>query len=254
MMQIKEKWIHVSRSYSAESIEFVGTFSVHFIAFWVVALTFTVIDVCNPIFLRRFKVRPASKQPNWEAIRKGFYGTLSNQALTIGLHFLQLFLLRRLTQWRSAYRIEEALPSLAEVTWSIILCALGREILYYYVHRLLHQPFLYRRFHKQHHQFLTPVAVASESAHPVEHIFSNILPIIAPAIFLRTHIVTFWLFMAMGVAQATMAHCGYDMFSVGGWSPKVHDLHHQLFNVNYGLFGLLDWLHGTRYTGHNKME
>jgi sterol desaturase/sphingolipid hydroxylase (fatty acid hydroxylase superfamily) len=163
---------------------------------------------------------------------------------------MQLFVLRRLTLQKTVYRIEPSLPSIPEILFSVLICTLGREFVFYYGHRALHYPLVYRHFHKQHHKFTTPIALASECCHPVEHILSNILPIIIPPTLLRVHIVVFWLFMTGAILQASVAHSGYDFwFSIFGWRPKVHDLHHELFNVNYGLLGLMDWVHGTRYTG-----
>lgn len=52
--------------------------------------------------------------------------------------------------------------------------------------------------------------------------------------------------MAGSVLQATLAHCGCYTFSVLGWGSEAHDLHHERFGVNYGILGLLDWVHGTR--------
>lgn len=37
-------------------------------------------------------------------------------------------------------------------------------------------------------------------------------------------------------------HSGFDFF---GGKARMHDLHHEKFNLNYGSLGLLDWVHGT---------
>ena len=38
-------------------------------------------------------------------------------------------------------------------------------------------------------------------------------------------------------------HCGFHLPFLP--SPLAHDYHHEVFNKNYGILGILDWLHGT---------
>ena len=45
----------------------------------------------------------------------------------------------------------------------------------YFIHRYLHHPILYRRFHKPHHKWIVPTPFASHAFHPVDG-FSQSLP------------------------------------------------------------------------------
>jgi sterol desaturase/sphingolipid hydroxylase (fatty acid hydroxylase superfamily) len=124
----------------------------------------------------------------------------------------------------------------------VIISIILREVIFYYVHRLLHHPSIYPIFHKPHHRFTAPVALAAQHATITEHIAANILPIAVPPKLLKSHIVTFWVFLTLELLETTTVHSGYD-FLAG--SARMHDLHHEKFVVCFGTVGLLDWLHKT---------
>ncbi|KZZ99441.1 Sterol desaturase family protein [Moelleriella libera RCEF 2490] len=140
------------------------------------------------------------------------------------------------------FRFEARLPRWGEWARDLAVCVAGREVLFYYAHRLFHTRWLYGRFHKLHHRYTAPVAFASEYAHPVEHVFANVLPVVLPGMLLRTHIVVMWAFLAWQLLEAATVHSGYDFG--GGWA-RMHDRHHERFTVCFGGLGVLDWLHGT---------
>ncbi len=42
---------------------------------------------------------------------------------------------------------------------------------FYWTHRILHHPVMYKRFHKQHHEYTGTIGFAAEHAHPFEQVF-----------------------------------------------------------------------------------
>ena len=61
------------------------------------------------------------------------------------------------------------LPDFCTFFKHMVVCALCEEVGFYYFHRLMHYPSLYRRFHKVHHEWSAPVACVAVYNHPFEH-------------------------------------------------------------------------------------
>lgn len=242
LAKLEPVWAPIVHSYAPQAIEFTGTLLTQLLAFWLPSVLYLCLDWFFPSYSQRHKIQPAPKQPTRREIRHCFAVVAQNQLLTSGLHLLQLTLVSTTGLRSSSYRIEPGLPALPELARDFVLCLLLREALFYYSHRLFHIPYFYVRIHKKHHKFTAPIALAAQFAHPVEQIFANALPISVPPQIVGSHVVTFWIFLAWELFNTATVHSGYDFFRN---KAKMHDLHHEKFNLNYGSIGLLDWVHGT---------
>lgn len=136
----------------------------------------------------------------------------------------------------------------------LLFASLMEDFVFYFSHRLLHTPFLYRHIHKIHHQFIATMSLAGEYAHPMEYLFGNLIPASVGIALLgpKVHI---WVVLMWGIlrtAESMDGHCGYE-FSFSPFrllpfsgSSDYHDFHH-CYNVgNYGsFFNLWDTILGT---------
>lgn len=141
----------------------------------------------------------------------------------------------------------ENFPSALEILYHLIVCMLVEDFMFYWSHRALHIPFLYKRFHKQHHEFtvLTGYSIAAEYTHPVESLVGNIVPVIAGPLLTRCHMSTFALWIVVRMLKTCDAHCGYRF----KWSPfglcfpfnpaERHDFHHETGKGSFGSFFLV---------------
>ena len=145
-------------------------------------------------------------------------------------------------EWRGMFDVPLPTPTLfiAQLAGVVLV----EEILFYYSHRFLHQPPFYKYIHKQHHEWTSPMAWESVYAHPIEHIFSNILPIYVGAIVTKMHPMSFLVWTLLAVHSTLCSHSGLHIPWIMG-SPEEHDWHHLKFNENFGVIGLLDALHNT---------
>ena len=246
MESLASTWAALVERHPAHAIEFYGPIVVQLVSFWLPSALYIALDPLFPTFSAAHKLQPAPKQPTSAEIRHCFLVTFRNQLISLGLATTIYYL-----AIPSPLRVSPELPPLGEVAVHIVACTLMREVFFYYTHRLMHVPSLYRLVHKAHHRFTAPVSLASQYAHPVEHIVSNILPVIGPPAVLGTHILTAWIFLGMILLETCTVHSGYDFF---GNLAEMHDEHHRRFTVNFGVVGVLDWAHGTDGTMPPKKQ
>lgn len=253
LFELRASWVKVVEVYPAWTIEFLGTLAVQVIFLWGFSLLLIIPEATSPSLSNAYKLQDSEKQPQREAIFRCIKVGLLNQAIVSILHLGQLLVLNYFEIRASVYRVDANIPSPQDVLCAIAFCMILREFIYYYIHRLLHHRFFYKHVHKMHHQFTTPISLALIYTHPIEHVVSNIIPISTPPRIWGAHVLTWWLFLAGTLVQACLAHSGYEL-NLGIWSSNHHDLHHEHFNVNYGLYGLLDRFHGTKYRAREKFE
>jgi sterol desaturase/sphingolipid hydroxylase (fatty acid hydroxylase superfamily) len=136
------------------------------------------------------------------------------------------------------------------------------EVGFYFAHRFLHWPPLYRIAHKLHHRNTNPGPWSGLSMHPIEHViyFAPTLIFFLVAAH-PVHMIN--LISRLGVAPA-QGHTGFDRLVTGeetsvDASYYAHYLHHKYFEVNYadGMVPLDKWFgsfHDGTPEAHEKMK
>ena len=158
------------------------------------------------------------------------------------------------------YRTDiESYPSSIEIFKELMFMSLVVETLYYWSHRLFHTPWLYKNFHKQHHEYQVTVSIAAIYNNPFDYVITNTLPaIIAKMLLCEMHVVTAYFWGLYVGFLAIVLHIGYNMpwypFSVFPFGIDIdyHDFHHSSNVGNYGIFSSLwDTICGTN-SHYNK--
>jgi len=135
----------------------------------------------------------------------------------------------------------------------LIVFAAVEEIGFYYSHRLFHSPMFYH-LHKIHHEFTAPSALTTAYAHPIEHLVCNLGPLITGPLLMQSPLETWIIWWCLAITSTITSHSGYHFPLLS--SPEHHDFHHKYFTSNFGTFGILDWVHGTRtkYTESSEIK
>lgn len=132
-----------------------------------------------------------------------------------------------------------------------VVITIVMDFSFYHVHRLLHTPMLYGRCHKQHHVWKKPVAVAAAYCTWVEQFFQNILPVVLGPILVNLNVYWFMIWVILSVSNGVITHSGYKLAFTNWYANssddnnRYHDLHHEKFTVNFGVFQFWDWWYGT---------
>jgi len=122
-----------------------------------------------------------------------------------------------------------------------------RHFHFYWVHRLIHIPFLYRISHYVHHKNKNTMPWSGISMHPIEHLFYFSGPLLY---FFIPHHPIHMMYEALHAALTPAGgHTGFDGKIYGGKISQGsyhHFLHHYYFECNYGTEHVpLDKLFGT---------
>ena len=132
------------------------------------------------------------------------------------------------------------------------------DLHFYAIHRLIHIPWLYERFHERHHLNTNPTPWSGLSMHPVEHLLYwsvVLIHFVVPA-----HPIHFIYALFHKTITPAKTHAGFNklvidefgdpkLIDIGGSSIN-HYLHHKYFECNYsnGPFPLDRWF-GTYHDG-----
>ncbi len=149
----------------------------------------------------------------------------------------------------------------AYFAFSVVALIVLHDAWFYWTHRLIHHPRLFRRVHRTHHKSYNPSPWTAYSFDMSEAAI-NALYLPAALLVLPAAPLAIFLFLAHMMARNAIGHCGYELFPsrrngrpLFDWMTTVthHDLHHAEAGWNYGLyFTWWDRLMGTEHPRYHR--
>jgi sterol desaturase/sphingolipid hydroxylase (fatty acid hydroxylase superfamily) len=140
---------------------------------------------------------------------------------------------------------------------TVLLLIVLHDTWFYWTHRIIHHPRLFRHLHRLHHKSNNPTPWTAYAFDMGEaHINAAYLPLV---VMLLPGVSPLALFLFTGhmIIRNAIGHCGYELFPASksgkplfDWMTTTthHDLHHARAGYNYGLyFTFWDRMMGTEY-------
>jgi sterol desaturase/sphingolipid hydroxylase (fatty acid hydroxylase superfamily) len=129
---------------------------------------------------------------------------------------------------------------------SLALVLVIHDAYFYWAHRLMHHPRIYRYVHLTHHRSTNPTPWAAFSFHPIEAVVEAGI-IFFIAFLFPVHAAVILLFVLVMTIYNVYGHLGWELYPsgfgrhrIGRWinTSVSHNLHHQHARSNYGLYFL----------------
>ena len=129
---------------------------------------------------------------------------------------------------------------------SVAVMLVLHDAYFYWTHRAMHHPRLFKLFHRVHHLSTNPSPWAAFAFHPLEAVVEAGILVIIPFI-LPIHPFAIALFLITMMIYNVYGHLGFELYPrgfsrsvVGKWinTSVNHNQHHAHFKGNYGLYFL----------------
>jgi len=157
--------------------------------------------------------------------------------------------------WTQIYRDAHARP-LWWMPLSLMIYLLAHDAWFYWTHRAMHHPRLFKAMHAVHHASRPPTAWAAMSFHPWEALTGAVV-IPALVFVVPIHVGVLGLVLLIMTVMGVTNHMGWEAFPrwlvngrAGRWliTASHHQRHHKQYRCNYGLY----FRHWDRLCGTDK--
>lgn len=253
-------WAILIRSNDPLKVELLGTLAIRLLFYVLPSLGFVLFDSGAPSFAISVKEhgedalpmgekQGGKKESWWKVTLVSIINVLSSVALQMGVEllFTEVFHLR------SALKIAISLPMPWSIAKDLFFGLVLREAFTYVLHRYaLHsdQSPLAKMHMNWQHSVLSPYSLVAHYDHPLAYLAHVFLPMYIPAVLLRMHLLSFYLYLVIVSLEETFAYSGYNVlpsgFILGGIARRQEKHIMSGGEGNYGCMGLMDFLMGTK--------
>jgi len=166
-----------------------------------------------------------------------------------------------LGQWvyqNLGYGIQAREPGFASLFGSFVLSLFLFDTWFYWMHRLIHTRFFYRKVHAWHHRTVAPEAWSNNSDLLIDNLFLQSYWLVAH-FFIPIAPTMLLIHKLYDQISGTIGHSGHELAGSVCWPPSPlisvthHDQHHRFVHCNYAThFTFWDRLMGTLHPTHDS--
>jgi len=183
---------------------FVGAcFASQILGYFVGCLPYVLMDMLR---YPKYKVQPAVNHPKFSVV----VSCIKDMLVSFITVILPLLIVGGPLIHAVGISREGSLPSRGVLLVQICFFFLVEDYLNYWLHRLLHQPWLYKNIHAVHHTYNSPFAIVAAYAHPLEVIILAIPTFAGPAA-IGPHLYTLLVWQLLRNCEAIDIHSGYEI-------------------------------------------
>ena len=163
-----------------------------------------------------------------------------NMFWSLGSGVAQLTAFQVVTMWGMANGYFPTITLASNPIWfvlTLVLLPIWSAFHFYWVHRLLHAPWLYLHVHSLHHRNVNVGPWSGLSMHPIEHLlYISSICIHWIVASHPIHLIFHFIYLGPGAA---MTHTGYEDLLIKdkrrlALGTFYHQLHHRYYECNYG--------------------
>ena len=211
----------------------------------IIARYFLITGLFYLFFYKWFSKIWSTRKLNQKEYNKGQFGREVKWSMVTSLIFAIAGAIT-MVLWQHGYT--RIYTSLSQYGWwylpvSLIVFMLLHETYYYWFHRWMHQPKIFRIVHKVHHDSNITSPFTAFSFHPLEGLIQAVfMPIVLLVLPMHYYIIV--LLLIIMTFSSVINHLDIEIYPPsflrvpGNWliGATHHSLHHRQFKYNYGLY------------------
>jgi Delta7-sterol 5-desaturase len=228
--------------------------------------TFLFLVIFNVILYKHLQNKRTTKRNNMDPkqLKREVFYSFTSQAVFFAVGFVATTFLTNVGFFNSSATFTDILSvqGILSTILVFVLLLLWHDTTFYWSHRLMHHPKIFKHIHKTHHLSRDTNVMTAVAFHPLEAIIESVW--IYPLLLLvPIHPIALLAFFIFEGVHTVYGHSGYELFP--SWWTKHwffkhktaiathHSMHHEKVNGNYGLyFTWWDKLNGTEFEDYES--
>ncbi|KAK3181903.1 hypothetical protein K4F52_006807 [Lecanicillium sp. MT-2017a] len=245
-------WTTLILSHAPLKVHLIGVLAIRAVFWLLPSLVTLLFDVSLPSVAESIKHGGRAGLPprNGRKLTRILGLALFNSLLVIAIEGLASYAFMSFFG-RPEFRTSTTLPFPWHMLKHVVILLTAREALQYYIHRfVLHGSNAIGELHQTyaHSSPGAPFSLQLFTDHPLPLLLHRFVPLYLPSLFVRPHLLTYFLFVALVTLEEMFAMSGYTIvpgIMMSGICQRTAIHYADKGSANFGAYGVTDWAHST---------